>query len=62
MISRARETVALLPPDEAGKAVMNADGTLFRGTDDELAAALRDGALKFHSGTIGGVWPRIIEF
>jgi len=61
MIWRARETVALLPPDQVGKAVMNADGTLFSGTNDELSEALKTGSLTFHEGTIGGAWPRIIR-
>jgi len=60
MIWRARETVALLPPEQVGKAVMNADGTLFNGSDEELKSALAQGVLTFHEGTLGGVWPRII--
>jgi len=61
MIWRARETVALLPPEQVGKAVMNRDGTLFNGTDGELRSALAAGSLEFHEGTLGGVWPRIID-
>lgn len=60
MIWRARETVKLLPPEQVGKAVVNADGTLFNGTDAELVAALEAGTLRFHEGHIGGAWPRII--
>ena len=33
---------------------------MFNGTDEELVAALKAGALTFHEGTIGGVWPRIV--
>jgi len=60
-VDSTREVLKLLPPEEAGKAVMNADGSLFNGTDEELKAALSAGTLVFHSGTIGGVWPRIIR-
>ena len=60
MIAAARETIPLLPPEEAGKCVANEDGTLFRGTDDELRAALDAGRIVFHEGRIGGAWPRIV--
>lgn len=61
MIWRARETVAKLPPEHVGKAVMTETGELFNGTDDELVAALKAGSLTFHEGHIGGAWPRIIR-
>ena len=60
MIWRARDTVKLLPPSEVGKAVMAKDGSLFKGDDNALKAALAAGELEFHEGTIGGAWPRII--
>ncbi len=61
MIAEARETITLLPPEEAGKCVANADGTLFRGTDAELRSALDAGRIVFHEGRIGGAWPRIVS-
>ena len=61
MIWRARETVAKLPSEHVGKAVMTAAGELFNGTDDELVAALKAGSLMFHEGHIGGAWPRILR-
>lgn len=61
MIWAARETITILPPEEAGKCVANADGTLFRGTDEELRSALDAGGIVFHEGRIGGAWPRIAE-
>ena len=60
MIAAARKTIPLLPPEEAGKCVANADGTLFQGTDDELRAAIEAGRIVFHEGRIGGAWPRIV--
>ena len=60
MIAAARETIPLLPPEEAGKCVANVDGTLFLGTDAELSAALDAGRIVFHEGRIGGAWPRIV--
>lgn len=61
MIWAARETIPLLPAEEAGKCVANADGTLFRGSDDELRSALDAGKIVFHEGRIGGAWPRIVR-
>ena len=61
MIWRARKTIALLPPEQAGKAVMTAAGELFRGSDDDLVAALKANELTFHEGHIGGAWPRILR-
>ncbi len=60
IIAAARETIPLLPPEEAGKCVANVDGSLFRGTDAELRAALDAGRIVFHEGRIGGAWPRIV--
>ncbi|MBQ6248380.1 MAG: nucleotidyl transferase AbiEii/AbiGii toxin family protein [Kiritimatiellae bacterium] len=61
MIWAARETITILPPEEAGKCVANADGTLFRGSDDELRAALDADRIVFHEGCIHGAWPRVVE-
>lgn len=60
MIAAARETIAILPPEEAGKCILDADGALFRGTDDELRATLDAGRIVFHEGCIRGAWPRIV--
>jgi len=59
-VDRTRQVLSVFPHEEAGKAVTNADGTLFNGTDEELVAALEAGELQFHEGRIGGAWPRII--
>jgi len=61
LVDKTREILHLFPREHAGKAVMNADGTLFSGTNDELSEALKTGSLTFHEGTIGGAWPRIIR-
>lgn len=60
-VERARQVLPLFPREEAGKAVMNADGTLFAGSNEELSAALTAGTLLFHAGRVGGAWPRIIK-
>ena len=48
-----------LPAEEAGKCVITTTRELFRGGVDELDKALRDKAIVFHEGRIGGSWPTI---
>ena len=60
-VESARDVLKVFPRTQVGKAVVNKDGSLFNGTDEELKAALEAGTLEFHEGTLGGVWPRIIE-
>ena len=59
MLDEARGMIAVLPPDKIGSAVLNRDGTLFKGTTEALAAALREDAVVFHPGRICGAWPQI---
>lgn len=60
ILALARETVSLLPPEEAGRAVLAADGAPYRGGLDELRDALAARRLVFHAGRIRGVFPRIL--
>jgi len=55
----ARRVVAALPPELAGRAVLDRDGRLFRGGIDELGAALTEDALRYHEGSIRGAIPRL---
>jgi hypothetical protein len=59
-LETARETVALLPAREAGRAVMIRDGGLFRQGPESLREALRKETLVYHEGSIGGAFPRIV--
>ena len=61
MIAAARNTIRLIPTEEAGKAVLTKDGELFCGTDEEFRTALSAGEIVFHEGHLGGAWPRIVE-
>lgn len=60
MLDDARGMITVLPPDKIGSAVLNRDGTLFKGTTETLAAALREDAVVFHPGRICGAWPQIV--
>ena len=55
----ARESLNLLPPQSLGCAVLNGSGAPFLGNNVELRVALGRDELRFHAGTIGGVWPTI---
>ena len=61
MLDDARCMITVLPPDKIGSAVLNRDGTLFKGTTETLAAALREDAVVFHPGRICGAWPQIVR-
>ena len=59
MMAEAEEIVTLLPADEAGKAVIDRAGALFKGSVEEARGALRAAELRFHAGSIRGVVPTI---
>lgn len=59
ILLQARAIAEILPPEEIGKVVLKHDGELFRGEAVQLQDAVHNGALKFHAGAIGGVWPQI---
>lgn len=57
MVEEAELILRELPPLEAGKCLLNADDSLFRGNIDELKDALNSNQIKFHSGSIRGTYP-----
>lgn len=59
-LAAARSIVGLLPADEAGRAVLDHGGRLFRGDVAALRDALAFGRLTFHPGSIRGALPRVI--
>jgi hypothetical protein len=59
-LAAARTIVAALPAEEAGRAVLLADGALFAGDASSLRAALEAGRVVFHRGAIRGALPRIV--
>jgi len=60
MLDDARETVSILPPDEAGACVLAADGGLMRAGPAELAVALEAGQVRFHRGSIRGALATLV--
>lgn len=58
-LNQARRMIDLLPPEQIGRAVLNAAGAPFRGDEELLRNALEDDNLAFHEGHIGGAWPQL---
>jgi len=61
ILEEARRVIALLPPAEVGRCVLDDSLRLFRGSATELIKALPAGSLRFHRGRIGGALPRFRE-
>jgi hypothetical protein len=60
MQETAEATIALLPTEHVGQAVLSTDGPLFHGDVSQLREAIAAGGLHFHPGRIGGTLPRIV--
>jgi hypothetical protein len=61
MTEEASLLLRLLPPKEAGKCILNSEGRLFRGNIDELKKALQANRINFHSGSIRGAYPTLMN-
>ena len=61
MLADAVETIALLPPEETGRAVLDEDGSLFEGSRSALESALSANRVIFHAGSIRGALPVVVE-
>ena len=60
MLDAARQIIATLPGEEAGKCVLGPGSVLYRGSAADLHSALRSGQIGFHAGRIRGVLPQLI--
>ncbi|HAK93635.1 MAG TPA: hypothetical protein DCM87_01160 [Planctomycetes bacterium] len=59
-LGEAEHVIALLPEVEAGKAVVDPEGGIYRGAPDDVARDLAQGIMRFHAGAIRGAWPRVM--
>lgn len=50
----------MLPAEQAGRAVLDKTGRLFRGDPDALRETLLSGELIYHPGSIRGALPRLV--
>ena len=60
MLEAARQVIAALPAEEAGKCVLGAGSDLYRGSAADLHTALLSGQVTFHTGRIRGALPQLI--
>lgn len=58
-MSEARAMIDLLPPEHVGQAVFDGEDQIFNGDIQKLQSQCQENHLRFHSGHIGGAWPRI---
>lgn len=58
ILAEAQEILEVLPPAEVGRCVLDAKGALFRGNAGALAESIRTGGVRFHAGSIRGVFPQ----
>ncbi|HUE84241.1 MAG TPA: hypothetical protein VMM84_19220, partial [Pyrinomonadaceae bacterium] len=61
MLIEARELVAVLPPAETGKCVLDQKGNLYSGDPQDLRVGLTKGTVRFHEGRIYGALPIVSE-
>jgi len=60
ILEEARAIVEALPASEAGRCVLSADGSLFKGSCSSLRSALGLGEVRFHRGCIRGALPDLM--
>ena len=59
-VASARAIVDSLPEEHLGECVLDAEGKLFAASADRLGDDLDADRIRFHKGSIGGAWPRIV--
>ena len=57
----SQQVVALLPAGELGKCALTPDGELYRGGISELEESLERDEVVFHTGSIRGAFPRVLD-
>ena len=60
MLAQAASIIDLLPPEEAGHCVLDAENNLFTGSSSHLLRALAQRRIRFHAGSLGGAYPRLV--
>lgn len=59
ILEEARELIRQLPPEATGKAVLDVQGNLFAGDQQQLRTALDANRIRFHPGHLGGALPQL---
>ena len=60
-LEQAAAIINELPREQAGTCVLNARAHLFRGDPPTLRRALARADIRFHEGSLGGAYPRLLN-
>jgi hypothetical protein len=60
-LDQARLLVSALPPEHAGECVLDANGSVLRGSSEQLQSAIEAGRIGFRPGSIRGVLPELVD-
>ena len=60
MLDEAAAIIDLLPPEQAGNCVLDAENSLFTSGSGRLPRALAQRRIRFHAGSLGGAYPRLV--
>jgi len=55
--SEAETICSALPTEQVGRCVLTGDGRLYTARPEEIPSDLKRGAIRFHSGRLGGAFP-----
>lgn len=61
MLEEAEALIAALPETEVGRCVLDSDNRLLAEDLGGLKRALGQGQVRFHEGTLGGAYPRVVR-
>ena len=59
ILDSAEKIISFLPPEHAGKCILDEYGNLFKGDLPELITAIENETIIFHEGTLHGAYPVI---
>ena len=60
MLAEAATIIDLLPPEQAGNCVLDAENSLLTSGSGRLPRALAQRRIRFHAGSLGGAYPRLV--
>ncbi|MCY4378054.1 MAG: hypothetical protein OXC31_30200 [Spirochaetaceae bacterium] len=60
-LDQAAAIIDRLPYEQAGTCVLDASARLFRGDPPALERALAEDGIRFHEGSLGGAYPRLLN-
>ncbi len=61
MLSEAEQIIDSLPPEQAGRCVLDSEGKLYQSDIASLGQSLQEDTVFFHEGSIRGAFPEFLE-